>query len=57
MIVSQSRMNYSISEGNKAEDKFSRLMNSRGNACVKSSKHDDIYKHIDFYVNDIGIDE
>ena len=56
MIVSQYRRNYSVSEGNKTEDKFSRLMNSRGNTCIKSSKHDDIYKHIDFYVNNIGID-
>ena len=47
MMVSKSRMDYSISEGNKAEDKFSKLMTSRGNSCVKSSKYEDIYKHID----------
>lgn len=55
-MVSKSRMDYSISEGNKAEDKFSKLMTSRGNSCVKSSKYEDIYKHIDFYVNGIGVD-
>ena len=56
MIVSRARMNYSMSQGLKAEDKFSNLMNIRGNTCVKSNKYDDINKHIDFYVNNIGID-
>ncbi len=55
-MVSKSRMDYSISEGRRAEDRFSRLMISRGNTCVKSSKYDDINKHIDFYVNGIGVD-
>lgn len=56
MTVTKGRYAYSFSEGKKAENKFSKLMISRGNTCVKSSKSDDINKHIDFYVNDIGID-
>lgn len=31
-------------------------MKKRGNKCIKSSSTDDIKKHIDFYVNDIGVD-
>lgn len=56
MTVSRARMNYSMSQGLKTEDKFSHLMNTRGNTCVKSNKYDDINKHIDFYVNNIGVD-
>lgn len=55
-MVSQGRYRYSFNEGNKAEDKFKQLMLSRGNTCVKSSRSDDMQKHIDFYVNDIPID-
>lgn len=54
--ISKSRIDYSFSEGKKAEDKFKNLMLSRGNTCVKSSVYDDINKHIDFYVNNIGVD-
>ncbi len=31
-------------------------MISRGNECIKSSYNDDLYKHIDFYVNGFGVD-
>jgi len=55
-MVSGARYRYSFNEGNKAEDKFLKLMLERDNSCVKSSTQDDINKHIDFYVNDIGID-
>ena len=55
-MVSESRRNYSMSEGKKAEDKFTELMISRDNSCIKSSRYDDIYKHIDFWVNGVGVD-
>lgn len=56
MAVSKGRYKYSFSEGRKAENKFYQLMVARGNTCVKSSQYEDINKHIDFYVNDSGVD-
>ena len=56
MTVSKGRYIYSFNEGNKAEDKFCKLMLERNNKCIKSSKYEDINKHIDFYVNDISVD-
>lgn len=55
-MVSNSRWKYSFKEGRKAEQVFSDLMIERGATCVKSSKHDDIHKHIDFYVDGHGVD-
>ena len=55
-MVSESRWKYSFLEGRKAEDRFCTLMSERGHSCIKSSKSDDIMKHIDFYVNDIPVD-
>tara|TARA_A100000171_G_C2111994_1_gene135557 strand:+ start:239 stop:700 length:462 start_codon:yes stop_codon:yes gene_type:complete len=56
MTVSKSRLNYSFYEGKKAENKFQQLMIERNNTCFKSNSHDDINKHIDFYVNDFTVD-
>lgn len=55
-MVSKGRWAYSFSEGKKAEQKFLELMVARGNTCVKTSRKEDMQKHIDFYVNDIGVD-
>lgn len=55
-MVSKSRWAYSFSEGKKAEERFTQLMVERGNTCIKSSRQDDITKHIDYYVNGIGVD-
>jgi len=55
-MVSKGRWAYSFTEGKKAENKFADLMIKRGNTCVKSSRSDDINNHIDFYVNDKGVD-
>lgn len=54
--ISKRRWDYSWSTGRETEDKFKRLMESRGHTCIKSSRHDDIHGHIDFYVNDIPVD-
>ena len=56
MTVSKGRWDYSFKEGKKAEELFKELMIERGNTCIKSTRNDDIYKHIDFYVNDVGVD-
>ena len=55
-MVSQARRDYSNKVGLDTEDLFKSLMESRGHKVIKSSKQDDIYKHIDFYVNGYGID-
>ena len=56
MAVSDKRWAYSFQQGKKAEELFKELMLERGNTCVKSSRHEDIHYHIDFYVNEIGVD-
>lgn len=56
MEVTQERYNYSFNRGRIIEDKFSSLMKSRNNKVLKSNTSDDIHKHIDFWVNNIGID-
>lgn len=55
-MVSKSRYAYSYIKGKKAEDLFNDVMVSRGNTIEPSSKEDNINKHIDFYVNNKGID-
>jgi hypothetical protein len=54
--ISKGRWAASFAAGRKAEAKFKELMESRGNTCIKSSRSDDIHKHIDFYVNDVPVD-
>ena len=56
MAVSSGRYQYSFKQGNDAEKKFKDLMELRGNICIKSSRSDDINKHIDFYVNQFSVD-
>jgi hypothetical protein len=54
--ISKGRWAYSFTEGRKAEELFKLLMESRGRKCVKTPKQVDIKHHIDFYVDDIGVD-
>lgn len=42
--------------GRKTEQHFFNLMKSRGNSVSKSSKKQDIFDHIDFFVNGFGVD-
>ena len=56
MKVSQDRYNYSFKVGRSCEDKFKGVMASRGHDVFKSSKYDDIHKHIDFYVAGYSFD-
>tara|TARA_R110000823_G_scaffold21807_1_gene65759 strand:+ start:29 stop:511 length:483 start_codon:yes stop_codon:yes gene_type:complete len=56
MAVSKGRYQYSFKQGNDAEKKFKDLMELRGHTCIKSSRSDDINKHIDFYVNEFSVD-
>ena len=54
--ITNKRRKYSWQEGNKAEDIFYNLIKSMGVDITKSSKKDDIFKHIDFYIGNIGVD-
>ena len=55
-LISSNRRSYSNSIGNKAEQVFFDIVKSKGVNIIKSNREDDIFKHIDFYVNGIGID-
>ena len=53
--ITYGRWKHAYEAGKKTEEHFKELMISRGNKCV-SSYNDDLYKHIDFYVNGYGVD-
>ena len=55
-MISSERKKYSNEIGLQTENLFEKIMQQRGNKVIKSSKHDDIHKHIDFYVNGFGVD-
>jgi hypothetical protein len=55
-LISSNRRSYSNSIGNKAEQVFFDIVKSKGVDIIKSSREDDIFKHIDFYINGVGID-
>ena len=55
-MISRSRRVYSYLKGKKAEDLFREVMLDRGHEVRESNKKDNIEKHIDFYVNNKGID-
>ena len=54
--ITYGRWKHAYEAGKKTEEHFKELMISSGNKCVKSSYNDDLYKHIDFYVNGYGVD-
>jgi len=54
--ISKRRWDYSFNLGRLTEELFKTVMESRGNTCIKASKDTDINDHIDFYVNDLGVD-
>ena len=55
MKVSKGRYDYSKSEGDKAENEFVLLMQERGNVVKKATPEEDMYKHIDYFVNGMGV--
>lgn len=54
--ISKERWAYSWSKGKEVEDIFYYTMSERGHKVEKTNVHDDKMKHIDFYVNGIGVD-
>jgi hypothetical protein len=55
-MISLDRRKYSNDVGLETETLFKKIMQARGNTVIKSLSHDDIHKHIDFYVNGFGVD-
>ena len=55
-LISNNRRKYSNSIGKKAEQVFFDIVRSKGVNIVKSSIGDDMFKHIDFYIDDVGFD-
>ena len=43
-------------DGDAIEDLFDQVLSAKGYNVVRASRHDDFFKHIDLYVNGIGID-
>ena len=54
--ITQERRNYCNANGKKTEDFYAEIVRSRGRKVVKSNKEDDIYKHIDYYVDSMSVD-
>jgi hypothetical protein len=54
--VSKYTMAKSWASGKESEALFVSIMEARGATVVKSSRHEDINLHIDFYVNGHGVD-
>ena len=52
----QSKKAYTDHRGKAAELRFYNLMVSRGNVVRESTEEEDIYQHIDFWVNDVSFD-
>lgn len=56
MKVSNGRWNYSRKEGNKSESRFVDACIEKGYKVEKSTRQDDMHKHIDYYVKRNGRD-
>jgi len=54
--ISNSRWAYSWGMGREIEDLFKETVSKRGKEVIKSSLEDDKYKHIDFWVDGVGVD-
>jgi hypothetical protein len=54
--VSQARYQRSFFQGKECEDKFVKLMEARGHVVTPATRSENIFKHIDFYVGDFGVD-
>jgi len=55
-MYSNHRRDYSQAIGLKAEELFKNIMESRGHSVIESSKDENVYKHIDFWVNNKSVD-
>tara|TARA_B100001939_G_scaffold325237_1_gene317830 strand:+ start:471 stop:935 length:465 start_codon:yes stop_codon:yes gene_type:complete len=43
-------------EGQKTEERFKQLMDAKGKWCLPSTKEQNIYDHIDFWIGEVGVD-
>lgn len=55
-LISNRRREYSNSVGKSAEEMFFNILKHKGVNIRRSSREEDIFHHIDFYIDDIGID-
>ena len=56
MNITSQRRDYCEKEGREAELKFKSVVENRGNIVRGSSRSENIYDHIDFWVNDVSVD-
>lgn len=54
--ITEDRWKYSWGKGREIESLFESVLSSMGYNVIKSSLEDDKMKHIDFYVNGVGVD-
>lgn len=54
--VSKNRYAASYQMGKESEDKFQALMISRGHTVTAATRNENIFKHIDFFVDSVGVD-
>ena len=47
---------YDFKYGDFVEKHFATCMKDRSNSVTKSNRHENMHKHIDFYINDKGVD-
>lgn len=50
------KQQYDYMYGEFVENQFQICMKERFNSVTKSNRHENIHKHIDFYINDKGVD-
>lgn len=56
LSVTKGRRDSCNTNGKKTEKLYADIVRGRGRKVVKSSKHDDIHKHIDYYVDNMSVD-
>lgn len=54
--VSGNRWMHSIALGKRTEEDFKEVMESLGHECLPSTRNQNIYDHIDFFVDGYGVD-
>ena len=56
MKVSPDRLKYSKKIGDATEKRYANLMIQKGKTVIKATKEQDMYDHIDYWVNGISVD-
>tara|TARA_R100000353_G_scaffold65121_1_gene50712 strand:+ start:96 stop:587 length:492 start_codon:yes stop_codon:yes gene_type:complete len=56
LLINKKRKDYCNKTGKETEKFYESIVKSRGRKVIKSSKEDDMYKHIDYYVDGMSVD-